>query len=267
VALVSDGLAFSESHGEFRGIVAETYDSWMKAGRESAEYDLYRRHIVDNRGPALEIGCGTGRLLLALREDGLDVDGVDYSPDMLRECRRKAARQGLAVQLFEQSMEALDLPRRYHTLFVPSNTFMLLTGRDEARKALHRFYAHLEREGELLLSLAIPWAYIRNAADGEWRELARAEQADGSTIVLSERVELDLWEQLKTNVNMYEVFDKQGNCVKTHKDTICVRWYGKHEIELMLAEAGFHCISLLGGEAGGSSSMIVCARKLAAGGA
>ena len=47
------------------------------------------------RGPVLEVGCGTGRVLLRLLAAGIDADGVDLSAPMLERLRHKAAAQGL----------------------------------------------------------------------------------------------------------------------------------------------------------------------------
>src|SRR5579871_1339275 len=70
----------------------------------------YYQAIVERNGPpALDLCCGTGRLLLPLLRAGLDVDGCDLSADMLNQCRHLAAREGLAPRLYEQAMHALAL--------------------------------------------------------------------------------------------------------------------------------------------------------------
>ena len=61
--------------------------------------------------------CGSGRFLLPLLEAGVDIDGVDASPHMLAACAAKCAERGLRASLHEQSLHALDLPRRYRFIF------------------------------------------------------------------------------------------------------------------------------------------------------
>jgi cyclopropane fatty-acyl-phospholipid synthase-like methyltransferase len=58
------------------------------------------------------VRCGTGRLLLDYVQQGVDIDGVNTSPEMLALCRQKAQAPGLAPTLCEQQMEALQLPRK-----------------------------------------------------------------------------------------------------------------------------------------------------------
>ena len=139
---------------EYWGIVASTCDLLLPA--DLGDVDFFRAAIEDGGQPALEIGCGTGRLLLPYLADGLDVDGVDSSAEMLAICRRKAGELGLGVRLYRQSMEALELPRRYRMIYVPTATIQLLTA-PEAAEAMGRFYRHLEPGGLVMLSLFLPW--------------------------------------------------------------------------------------------------------------
>ncbi len=70
---------------------------------------FYREIIEQRDGPALDVGCGTGRLTIDFLEAGLDVDGVDNSPEMLAICRAKSAAAGVDVsdRLFQQEMDQL----------------------------------------------------------------------------------------------------------------------------------------------------------------
>jgi ubiquinone/menaquinone biosynthesis C-methylase UbiE len=62
-----------------------------------------RRSALD----ALDAGCGTGFLSLALAARGHRVTGVDFAPAMLAEARRKAAEGGAAVRFEEADAEQL----------------------------------------------------------------------------------------------------------------------------------------------------------------
>jgi ubiquinone/menaquinone biosynthesis C-methylase UbiE len=112
---------------EYRGVLASTWDLLRGDTSDWPDRPFYRDIILQNGQPALDIGCGTGRLLLDYLADGIDIDGVDNSPEMLAICGEKAQKLGLHPTLFQQSMEALDLPRRYRTIMVPSSSFQLVT--------------------------------------------------------------------------------------------------------------------------------------------
>ena len=121
----------------YYGIVADAYDRYLaRAGDEDVEY--FARLVARGGEPALELGCGTGRVLLPLVERGLEVDGLDSSADMLDICRTKARRAGLRVSLFEAFAQTMDLPQRYRCVYCPSSTFSLFAEPGDAELVLDR---------------------------------------------------------------------------------------------------------------------------------
>ena len=86
---------------------------WAEFNEGGDDLEFFRDAIKRCGEPALDAGCGTGRLLLPFLRLGLDVDGSDVSTDMLGWCATKAEAEGLSVNLYPQPMHELDLPRRY----------------------------------------------------------------------------------------------------------------------------------------------------------
>ena len=109
-----------EGDYEYRGLLANSWD-FMRGDTSDFPDREFFREIVERSGePILDVGFGTGRLLLEYLEDGLDVDGVDVSPEMLDICKKKARDQSLPLRTYTQGIESMDLPRRYRTIIVPS---------------------------------------------------------------------------------------------------------------------------------------------------
>ena len=96
------------------GLVARWWAEFSEDGPKIA----YLQKYVEQGQPALDVACGTGRLLIPYLRAGLDVDGCDVSADMIELCREKAEREGLSPTLFVQPMHELDPPRSYRTIFV-----------------------------------------------------------------------------------------------------------------------------------------------------
>jgi len=94
---------------EYRGLMAATWDLFRGNTSRWADRFFYKEAIAQSGQPVLDVGCGTGRLLLDFLADGIDADGVDNSPEMLARCRQKADTLGLRPRLYEQPMEALEL--------------------------------------------------------------------------------------------------------------------------------------------------------------
>ena len=112
--------------------------------------------------------------LLPYLRDGLDVDGCDVSPDMLRHCREAAEREGLSPNLYAQAIHELDLPRRYRTIYVCGG-FGLGSTREQDVEGLRRLHDHLEPGGLLVLDNEVPYAdalAVAVLAEGEARGAA-----------------------------------------------------------------------------------------------
>ncbi len=240
---------------EYRGLIAEAWD--LLRGDTSAWPDrAFYRALIDRRGgPVLDVGCGTGRLLLDYLADGVDIDGVDNSPDMLDLCRRRAAELSLDVagRLFEQTMDRLDLSRTYGVILVPSSSFQLLTDPDAADAALRRFLTHLEPGGVLVISIMSKvWPGRRTPAHLQWTDwfkiAEKARPSDGLVIRRWTRAMYDLDAQLEHEENRYQLLD--GETVvreELHARSPALRWYSQAQAQAALQRAGFGEVSATSG--------------------
>lgn len=112
-----------KSDWDYSGLAAESYDLWF--GDEPFwDQAFFHDRIRQNGGVALEIACGTGRLLVPFLRDGLALRGVDASEEMLAICRTKAAQLQVSPILYQQLMQDLDLATRYRTIFIPACSFL-----------------------------------------------------------------------------------------------------------------------------------------------
>lgn len=231
----------SAAEGDYVGLAAELYDLWY--GPEAGVDDGYQRGIAESPGPVLEIGCGTGRQLLPALRAGMDVEGVDNSPDMLAICRRKATRAGLAPVLHQQEARHLALPRRYATVFCAYGTIQLFHDWDEALEVLRRIYHHLEPGGRFLVDISTPWKDL-TAPPRQWR-LARVvtRPDDGATVLRHEARDTDPLRQQHTVWIRFEIF-QQDRLAATGLHRMRLRWYGRREFQCMLEAAGFRDIAI-----------------------
>ncbi len=162
----------SEQH--YTGLVAEWYDDFLRD--EHADLDLYTDELCGVVGPVLELGCGTGRMLRALSDIGLEVDGVDVSADMLERCRANAASRGISPRLLAAPMRAFDMGRSYAAVLIAGGTLQLAAEDDEAADVLRAAHRHLRSDGLLLFdvdlvapSVSSDWTLGRVAVRGEER--------------------------------------------------------------------------------------------------
>ena len=86
---------------------------------DEAELAYLRAAITRLGEPALDLGCGTGRLLVPLLAEGFDVDGIDISGDMIALAREAGESAGVDMdgRLSVQAFDALDRGRAYGLVF------------------------------------------------------------------------------------------------------------------------------------------------------
>jgi len=105
--------------------------------------------------PVLELGCGTGRVTVALARGGIPVIGLDRSLPMLRVAERTAAGvQG--VRWVQGDMRSFDLRERFGLICIPFRSFQHLLTVHDQRATLERCFHHLRPGGVLALNLYNP---------------------------------------------------------------------------------------------------------------
>lgn len=229
-------MNLSESYD---GIAAEMWDD-MGGDTPGADFEFYARKIKELPGRALDLTCGSGKHLLRYLKLGLDVEGVDASETMLATCQRKAQQQSLHPVLYRQSMQALDLPRTYQTIFISAGSFQLLGNRDAAMQTLQRCLTHLEPGGQLLFETFLPDEAFQKELDHHvtvWGPTLR--RRDGAAVTTHLWTEsADRFEQIKVEKRRYEAAIN-GQIIESELHTMTLRWYFKYEMIMMLEQAGF----------------------------
>jgi SAM-dependent methyltransferase len=229
--------------------VAEAYDTWIPVEAEFPDDAVHEAVVREGDGPALELGCGTGRPLLRFLAAGLDVEGVDSSADMLAICRRHAAELGLDPVLHHGSMAPLALDRTYATLYCPAGTFSLFDDPDVALGALASWIEHLRPGGALALTMSVPVEDLD--ARSEWRvHRTGTRPADGTTFVVHEAVACDRAAQLQVIYNRVEVWDAAGELTRSLLRRYHLRWWERAEFAEVLAGLGLVDVRSLGDDTG-----------------
>ncbi len=226
---------------EYRGLLAASWDLLRGDTSNWDDRHFYLALIRAEGEPVLDVGCGTGRLLLDYLAEGIDVDGVDVSPEMLALCREKAGRLGLAPALYEQSMEELDLPRRYRTIIVPSSSFQLVLEPEAAREAMRRLAACLDAGGVLVL----PFLVIE---PGEHEYAQERLREDGALVRRLLRSRYDPETQLEETDDSYEVvLDGEVVAQERHVRSPATRGYTVEQASELCGLAGLGVERILDG--------------------
>lgn len=243
--------------------VAELYD--LEHDGFDEDVHLYRSYALRTGGPLLELGCGTGRLMAPLLDEGYEMTGVDSSPAMLARARRR-------LQPFPQSRWRLveaELPdlsmlerERYTLAYCALNTWAHLADPDEALRALQGVRLALRPAGLLLLDLEDPERWSPGRGEmilaGAWRE---GEQVVTKTVSA-------LYDPADGAEQVTFLWDRVGDgALRRTLARSRMRPYRRPELEQLLARVGFavdECLGSWGIEpyAGRGDRLIVVASRI-----
>jgi len=138
------------------------------AGEVAARYDdargIFAPEVVDpvvdllaelaGGGGALELAIGTGRIALPLAARGVRVAGIELSPDMAAELRRKPGGDELEVVLGD--MATTRAAGAFRLVYLVFNTINNLTSQDAQVACFANAAAHLEPGGFFVVEVGVP---------------------------------------------------------------------------------------------------------------
>ena len=232
--------------------VAELYDFVVPyATRGDVEFFVEESRAAN--GPVLEVGCGTGRVLIPTARAGIPIFGLDNSAAMLKRCRAKLeeepAEVRARVELREGDMRDVTLGQRFALVTIPFRPFQHLLTVDDQLACLTSIHRHLEPGGRLILDLFNPSLdYLANRPIGEvLPEGPPVDLPDGRRL---ERHFCITAQDRFTQVNdielIYDVTESDGR-KRRALHTFRMRYLFRYEAEHLLARAGFAVDQLYAG--------------------
>lgn len=220
--------------------------------------------------PILELGCGTGRLLLPLALKGYHVTGVDSSPAMLDLARLKLgdARMAGRVELVERDMRSLDMHGGFNLAYCVLNSFLHMLTLDDQLAALRSALRCLNAGGLLVLDVFNPdLARLLEPAGQISLENVLTNPDNGRPILKKVARMVDLGRQLIHTTYCLDELDDEGRVKRTVYPFV-LRYVFRSELELLLRCAGFQIDGIYGSAdldefTGVSERIVAIGRKVA----
>jgi SAM-dependent methyltransferase len=213
---------------------------------------------VGRDGAVLDLGCGTGRLLLPLARKGHSVVGVDRSPTMLARCRERLAHESPDVRsrtaLYEGDVRDIALPppharvemNGFGLAIAPFRILQHLITADEQLRCLAAVRRHLAPGGCFAFDVFNP-NFTLMAADrsAEVEDTAERPLADGRSFRRTVRVLRVRWVQQVSDIELI-YYLRMGDEVERIVQAFEMRWYTASELEHLLGRAGFMVDAIYG---------------------
>jgi SAM-dependent methyltransferase len=234
-------LAIDESYGE---ITARYYDAAYAALRDpSGDREFYRKLAQQARGSVLELGCGTGRVLLPIAREGIECTGLDASARMLATIREKSPPRNL--KLVCAPMERFDLGgERFALVYSAFRAFQHLETVEQQLACLACVRRHLAPGGAFALDVFAPRLQRVALAEEPEQEDARFGH-EGAQIVRKTSVRRDLATQVQRVRMRYERW-RGGERLGEDVVEFTMRYFFRYELEHLLARAGFADLTFYG---------------------
>ncbi|BCA95666.1 methyltransferase UbiE [Legionella antarctica] len=223
----------------YLNLCTEFYDLIRPHPPEDA-YAFYRTYVANAGGIAMEPMCGSGRFLLPLLKENLEVVGFDASKHMLNALHTKAKMQHIKPEIWQGFIEDLNRGQRYNLIFIPSGSFGHLISFDSVKKALNIFYDHLNDDGILLFEAET--SKIVPDQLGVWRGMV-CNKPDGNFILVNRLTNYE--NDVCYSIDRYELVEK-GHIIQTEIENFNVRIYDDPLVLIdMLKEVGFQEIKTI----------------------
>lgn len=208
---------------------------------------FYRELARRCGSPALEVMCGSGRLLVPLARAGLRLTGIDVSPAMLAVAQERLAGAGMLgqIELLEADIRTVTPPGTFTLAIVAINSFMHLATTADQLAALGHIRSALRPGGLLAIDLANPDLRALAAHAGELTLDKTFRLDNGALVQKFVAQQTDIAAQINYVTFIYDQMDAEGR-VQRRALPFTMRWLYRYELEHLLARAGFALEALYG---------------------
>ena len=207
---------------------------------------FWRRLADEAGGPVLELGCGTGRVLVPVARAGIPIVGVDRSAPMLDRARRRIRRiRGIRAALVRADIRELPFAERFSLVIAPYGILQSLTRDLDLERAL-KAVARVTRPGGRLGLDLVPdltrWKEYR-------RRVTLRGTIGGAEIALVESVRQDR----RRGLTLFdeEYIERRQRARRVHRFSLAFRTVSVKQMTRRVERAGFHVDALFGDYSGG----------------
>ncbi|HJU51903.1 MAG TPA: class I SAM-dependent methyltransferase, partial [Acidimicrobiia bacterium] len=107
-----------------------------------------------NGGRVLELAIGTGRIALPLKERGVDIAGIDISPEMVGRLQQKPGGSDIPVVMGD--FADVEIEGKFAMIYLIFNTLFGLADQSEQVRCFQNVASHLNRGGRFVIEAFYP---------------------------------------------------------------------------------------------------------------
>jgi SAM-dependent methyltransferase len=241
----------SEQKALYDSFIADYYDSSPILTQRTKDIAFYCSAARKYGDPVLELGCGTGRVTMAIAEAGYRVVGLDISERMLERAEEKRARLWREarerVQLIQGDMTQFELGEKFRTIIIPFRPFQHLIETEQQLGCLTSARKHLANGGRLIVDFFQTDAErMHDPMFLNESLLKEYDLPDGRHVALSERVAAFHRGVQRNDMEMIFQVTHPGGKQERLVMAWTLRYFFRYEVVHLLARCGFRLEELYG---------------------
>ena len=205
------------------------------------DLDLYLNFAERCDGVVLELGCGTGRVTLALGQAGYTVVGLDESTSMLELAGARVAEAGLGAKVRLEHLDVRDMAwsERFALAIWPLNGFLHLPSRTDQALALAKVRQALLPGGFVVVDLPNPHVAFAPQSDDQLAIRRSVQTAQGDLVTSLVSTRTDLADQVQHMTLLYDTVGCQDGIVRRTAAQVELRFVYRYEMAGLLEQTGF----------------------------
>lgn len=231
---------------------------------------MYSQLVDDYGGPALDIGCGTGRVMFHLAQAGCETHGIDNEAAMLERARIKLGmfpHLHDKLHFYQEDVLAVDLEQRFKLVLLSYNSLMHFHEQATQIALLQRLRQWLADDGLLVVDLPNAGeTFAAQDSDNLTLERTFMDPESGHLVMQQATSYLDRTTQLMHVNWIYDEINGDGDLKRTFAPVV-FRYFFYPETRLLLQQTGFAVDAVygdtdLGPFEDGCERMIIFARPV-----
>jgi phospholipid N-methyltransferase len=221
---------------------ARFYDLIYATIRSDVDTAFFMKKMKEANGKVLEVGVGTGRLFLEGLKNGVDIYGIDISPEMLEILKRKIDKEEY-FRVSQQDIRDFDLGFQFSTILAPFRVFMHLIETNDQVKALNHVYNQLEDGGSFIFDLYVPAPKLLASGMSEQLDF-EGEFEPGNKVRRYVTSHSDMINQVNHLAMRFDWNEGEQKFSETWNSEL--RFFFRYELEYLLGNSKFKSWSIFG---------------------
>ena len=216
--------------------IADLYEAEHRGWTD--DLDLYQALAARAGDPVLELGCGSGRVAIALADAGYDVRGIDMSEAMLAIARANVAGRRLPVAFASGDMRRFTSQREFGLVFCALDTLLHLQSTRDVLDTMASAHRVLRAGGLLAFDIMNPTPDLLAMGDRVVRHQSTFAGPGDTEVTHFVSWDIDPDAQTIATTHFYDWL-REGEAVRRRRTSFRLRYLERDEVEAVLRATGF----------------------------